>query len=349
MAEALATGSALYYPYIHIRSLDHVKASLIYWDRVRRIVPDMMRGGPDRKYAFDDSYDAQLLADHGLLVCTDPVPYENQAADKFFEHIAPQAANFRIDLDAGRELARSKRGIHIEKIGFEFLGRLQQMGLAYKFGDWVSMHDEVGAFYMFCLASEMGQKMNAALMGDSSEDAALGQSLLFEPSSPAEVSEHLLNVGISLPTPEALHDVPIKKVADFAQRRAGERLRFRQEVEGIIESARSSSDPNQIADYLSTRKTEIAEAVDAMRKTQDELLTGGVVGVAKITVPTSFAGAGAIAHVSPVGAAMLAAAGIAVMAIACFAETRGKLRQAKLFSPYHYLISVENDLGPRVI
>jgi hypothetical protein len=349
MPEALATGSALYYPYIHVRSLDHVKAALIYWDRVRRIVPDMMRGGQDRKYAFDDSYDAQLLADRGLLVCTDPVPYENRAADKFFEHIAPQAANFRIDLDAGRDLARNKRGIHIEKIGMEFLWRLQQLGLAHKFGDWVSMHDEVGAFYMFCLASEMGQKMNAALLGDSSEDAALGESLLFEPSSPAEVSEHLLDVGISLPTPEALHDVPIDKVADFAERRAGERFRFREEIEGIIAAARSASDPNQISDHLSKRKIEIAEAVDAIRKTQDELLTGGVVGVAKITVPTSFVSAAAIAHVSPLGAAILAAAGIAVMAIGCFAETRGKLRQAKLSSPYHYLISVENDLGLSVV
>jgi hypothetical protein len=41
---------------------------------------------------------------------------------------------------------------------------------------------------------------------------------------------------------------PQKKLADFATRRAGERLRFRQEVEGIIETARSASDPNQIAD-----------------------------------------------------------------------------------------------------
>jgi hypothetical protein len=152
-----------------------------------------------------------------------------------------------------------------------------------------------------------------------------------------------------LPTPEALHDVPIAKIADFAERRAGERLRFRQVVDGIIAAARSASDPNQIAAHLSTRKTEIAEAVDAIRKTQDELLTGGVVGIAKITVPTSFVSAGAIAHVSPVGAGILAAAGIAVMAIACYAETRGKLRQAKLSSLYHYLISIENDLGLRVV
>jgi hypothetical protein len=71
--------------------------------------------------------------------------------------------------------------------------------------------------------------------------------------------------------------------------------------------------------------------------------------VAKITVPTSFVSAVAIAHVSPLGAAILTAAGIAVMAIGCFAETRGKLRQAKLSSPYHYLISVENDLGLSVV
>jgi hypothetical protein len=309
----------------------------------------MMRDGRNKNHAFDDSDDARLLADHDLLVCTDPLPYENRAADKFFEHISPQAANFRIDIDAGRELARNKRGIHIEKIGMEFLWRLQQLGIAHKFGDWVSMHDEVGAFYMFCLASEMGQKINAPLLGDSAEEAALGKSLLFEPTSAAEVSEHLLNVGISLPTPEALHDVPTTKIADFAKNRAGERLRFRKEVDGIIEAARSASDPNQIADYLSMRKTEIAEAVDAVRKTQDELRTGGVVGTAKITVPTSFISAGAIAHVSPIGAGILAAAGIAVMAIACYAETRGKLRQAKLSSPYHYLISIENDLGMRVV
>jgi hypothetical protein len=80
-----------------------------------------------------------------------------------------------------------------------------------------------------------------------------------------------------------------------------------------------------------------------------ELLTGGVAGVAKITVPTSFASAAAVAHVSPLGAAILAAAGLGVMAIACYAETRGKLRQAKLASSYHYLISIENDLGLRVV
>src|SRR5215469_17691674 len=73
MADALATGSALYYPYIHVHSLDHLKAALVYWDRVRRIVPDMMRYSQDRQYAVDDSDDARLLADHGLLVCTDPV------------------------------------------------------------------------------------------------------------------------------------------------------------------------------------------------------------------------------------------------------------------------------------
>jgi len=36
--EKISPGTALYYPYIHPREIDHLKAALIYWDRVRRIV-----------------------------------------------------------------------------------------------------------------------------------------------------------------------------------------------------------------------------------------------------------------------------------------------------------------------
>jgi hypothetical protein len=100
---------------------------------------------------------------------------------------------------------------------------------------------------------------------------------------------------------------------------------------------------------LSKRKKQIAEAVNALRQTQDELLTGGITGFAKITVPTSFVSAGAIAQVSPVTASILTAAGIVIMAIACYAETRGKLRAAKLSSPYHYLVSAEKDLDLRMV
>jgi hypothetical protein len=181
-----------------------------------------------------DDADLKTLADHDLLVATRPEPYEDSAATRFFEHLQPHADRFRIDLETARSMASRNRGIHIEKLGYRVLGRLHSLGLAHQFGDWVTMHDEVGAFYMFCLASEMAEKMSAPLFTDSPTDAETGQALLFAPEAGQQVSEILLRLGIQLPSPEQLQDIPMEKVVEFADRRKSERLQFRSAVEGIV-------------------------------------------------------------------------------------------------------------------
>jgi hypothetical protein len=35
----MTIGTTLYYPFIHPRDANHLKAAMVYWDRVRRIVP----------------------------------------------------------------------------------------------------------------------------------------------------------------------------------------------------------------------------------------------------------------------------------------------------------------------
>lgn len=340
--EKLSTGTALYYPYIHPREINHLKAALVYWDRVRRIVPRPLDAG---KYVFDDDDAARMLADNELLLATKPEPYEAEATRKFFEHVEPQSDKFRIDLEAARGLARRNRGIHVEKIGGLAIDRLRDLGLAHRFGDWVYMHDEVGAFYMFCLASEMSRQIGAPLFSDHQEDAALGQSLLFEPDSSADVSEVLLRVGVKLPSPEALQDVPLRDVVNFAVKRADERRRFREAVEGIVKTARSAENQTAIEDYLATQRAAIESAVNDHRQALDELRVGVVASFAKITVPAAVASAVTALSLSEFVAAVFAGVGIAWSAIACIAETRGKLRQARTSTPYHYLTSIETAFG----
>jgi len=113
--KSISTGTALYYPYIHPRNMDELKASLIYWDRVRRIVPHLLLEGG---YVYGDDEDARLLADQGLLVATPPEPYEEKAAERFFEHIEPKRAQFHIDINTARNFAQRHQGIHIEKLGY---------------------------------------------------------------------------------------------------------------------------------------------------------------------------------------------------------------------------------------
>jgi hypothetical protein len=341
---SVPTGTALYYPYIHVRTPDQLKSALLYWDRVRRIVPPSVQTG---NYAYEDDADSRLLADNDLLIATSPGPYETVAADQFLSHIEPQSPKFRIDEVAARDLANNNRGIHIEKLGGNVLYKLQQMGLAHRFGDWVSMHDSVGAFYMFCLASEMAKQMDAPLMADSNQDAELGQSLLFEPTATADITDMLLDLTVDLPHEKQLHDISMKTIATFARKHAAERKRFRDAVENILNTARSNPDPNALADFLNSKRKEIDEAVSDHRKTLDELHVGGVSGAAKLTVPAGFAAGLAAYPISPMAASILAGLGLIVGGISVYAETRGKLRQAKRSSPYHYLLSIEKKFGSK--
>lgn len=342
----LSTGTALYYPYIHPRNADHIKSALLYWDRVRRIVPQSATHG---HVVMGDDDSARLLVDQGLLIATRPEPYEAEAAKRFFDHVEPHGEKFRINAGEARELARKNNGIHIEKIGWTVLRRLEEAGLAHQIGAKVFMHQEVGAFYMFCLASEMGTKMRAPLFSDTHDDASLGQSLLFEPAPEADVSGVLARVGITLPSPIDLQEVPMARIAAFARSRAAERQLFRETVEDVVEVVRSARDQNAIDDYLSTQRVKISRAVKDFRDTLDELNVGAANSAARITVPTAIAAAMVAMPFSEIAAATLASAGLTIGVISCFAETRGKLRNAKIAAPYHYLTLLEGEFGIKAV
>ena len=340
----MSTGTTLYYPYIHPRRPDELKAALLYWDRIRRIVPDSVAHG---KRVHGDDRDAEVLVDHELLISTNPAPYEPAAAERFFAHLEGKDDRFQIGFDTARDLARRNRGIHVEKLGSKILHQLHQRGLAQQFGNWVYMHDEVGAFYMHCLASEMATRMEAPLLTDSKEDAETGEAVLFQPQPGDGLTNSLVQLGINLPTPDELAHIPMVSIVAFAERRAAERQAFRLVSEALLESARSyqERDANALEDYLSSQQTQIREAVTNLRATLDELGVGAISGVAKLAVPSGVAAGLAALPLSPVAAAVLSVAGLAIAVVSCVAETRGKLRQARLSAPYHYLISMENEFG----
>jgi hypothetical protein len=186
--------------------------------------------------------------------------------------------------------------------------------------------------------------MTSPLFTDSHEEAEIGQSVLFSPQAGEDVSDMLLKVGIRLPKPEQLQHVSMKRMAQFSNERAAERQEFRSAVEALVDATKALSDPNAINDYLASQRVRIEQAVKNLLKTLDELGVGAISGAAKITVPTGLGAAIAALHFLPEAAAILATLGLAISGISCYAETRGKLRQARTSSQYHYLLSIEKDL-----
>jgi hypothetical protein len=194
----------------------------------------------------------------------------------------------------------------------------------------------------------MSRRMSAPLLAESSEDSEVGQSLLFEPGrdSADEVSETLVTLGVELPSPEQLRNVPADKIARFSERRAAERGEFRQAIEGLLETARTMP-RDAVPDYLASQRIRIEAARRNLSESLDELKVAGAWSMVKITVPTVVPAAVSAFYLPPVAASVLAATGIALGTVACIAETRGKLRQARTGSPYHYLISMAREFPDR--
>jgi hypothetical protein len=74
-------GVSLYYPHIHIRNIDWLKCTLLYWDVIRRIVPDNFP--PDEEDEARQDILSAIKA--GLLIRTDTSKYIERARDIFFE------------------------------------------------------------------------------------------------------------------------------------------------------------------------------------------------------------------------------------------------------------------------
>jgi hypothetical protein len=158
-----------------------------------------------------------------------------------------------------------------------------------------------------------------------------------------QTTELLIRLGIPLPSAEQLRGVAMSKIIAFSETRSAERAAFRGAIETILEAVCKYADPNAQADYLSTKRTTIARAIKDLNEAIDELRVGAFIGVAKIAAPAGFTTLAAALTLSPVVTTIVAATGLAVSGISCFAETRGKLRQARTSSPYHYVNTVRAE------
>ncbi|HKI01439.1 MAG TPA: DUF6236 family protein [Thermoanaerobaculia bacterium] len=352
-AKKSESGTALYYPFIHIRKPEYLKASLLYWDRVRRIVPDNLIN-PDGTVSGDDGSEIIAAAQGGVLLPTPSTEYNQAAEEMFFQKIMPslEQQDFIQTFSVKHPDVSVDDRIHVEKMGYPVATKLEDLGLAKRKGEWITVRDELGNFYMHCLATKMSQMMGAPLFTDSPGSTSWGKSLVFSPTKGAssdELTDELIQLGIRLPSPEAMAQVPIEKLLRFHHLRAPERQRFRRTIEDILEKAASKEDRPALADYMADKRTEITAAIDDFRGTLDDLQVQAVNSIAKLTTPaavTTLAGAIPAAVLgAPVLAAILTGYGLFLAGVSVYAETRSKLRQAKLGSPYYYLLSVEREIG----
>jgi hypothetical protein len=156
-------GFALYYPYIHLQDENWLKVAALYYDGLRRIVPEDFR--------TQDSKTVKLLNDEFQFI-KDLHPREEprDIAEGFlrFAHEELHDADKRRNLSSkiGKLLPpESGFRIHGSKIADQLRAELPNIGLAKKSDSrepWFDFEPVTGALYMTCLAKD-GRETRASI------------------------------------------------------------------------------------------------------------------------------------------------------------------------------------------
>ena len=376
----LIPSRALYYPTIQIRDINLVKLNLLYFDSIRRIVPQEFNYPRWTKTVeVGNQQELETIVAEGLLQNLDPGIYVQDAGKKFLDKISPilkQLGRSQVDKVIDIILNRSKNSIndftnsekdfyiHIGKMQGEVRYQLLDSGIAKESGEWISVPENFGQLYMICLASVMGEQINCPLITDHERQHNIAEYLSFgDPESFQENqqdSDFLSVLGqlkLQFPSYEEIQNVPAQKIISFNHQFRDERRQFRAAIEAIADFMKNEiNDPNQLKDYLFDQRQDIEAAITDYRQTFQELIpdqsVSGLMQTFTLEIPmnklANLASTTAAFWVNPVLGGVVGALNLAINLRAWQASHKLSQRAAQSdtpqeYLPWHYLVHLQDE------
>jgi hypothetical protein len=349
-----SSGVAMYYPNIDVES-NWLKTSLLYWDSVRRIIPQ------EAEWEIHDSPDIRRSLEEGCLINTSPADYREAASQLFIENFLPLLEKglskpARQVKQLARRLNRQRSDgflhqsnmppqgyVHPNKITHRLIGELQRRGCIKEEGNWLRVPQLVSGLYMVCLGGEMSRRIGTPLLTDVKEFATGGEYALFGTAPPVNELEErrnvLLKLGLRFPRPDALAQVPMQRVIEFNRQSFAERKQLRLALDGIVSQSQSITDFHALQDFWNERKRDVSETIQQHRRRLDEIgVSAGFMSFLKISAPLMVT---LIPNTEWIDTSALAAMGLAIGAVDWWANLRGKRELQERNCPWHYALRLE--------
>jgi hypothetical protein len=336
MASGVQPVRALYYPRVHFTSTQWLKAALLYWESILRIVPD--------GFALQDPPEVHELAAAGLIENVSPAPYREAAKRLFLHHLEGSLRRYDDAAGAGRTPSPAERKNYklfsTGEIDRGLLKELQTHRLAAVADDWVTMPSDMADLYTLGLANEIGRMLYAAPAtdGPTSHVAATllaRQEVTGDGSTEAPVDGYACARSIApFPALEAA-SVETEKLLRVRQKYADERRAFRALVQARAVAIAELESVEAIESHLRDLTIELENAADVCRSTRraSQLRDAGkIVGV---TAPASI---GTVVTLSGAPAIVAALGGVGTL-VAGFADWVSSQRQTHHVS--RYLVSLD--------
>lgn len=370
---------ALYYPWIDIRDEAWLKASLLYWDSLRTIVPE----------SIDDPYSTETgraLQSAGFLT---PIRVHSHMEE--IEELADDALNY-LSTAEGAELLISgeqsrRHEIHVEKLPYK-LGRLAEIhpeklpmeirhllkDWAYRSrrgNEWLRVDDGFANFYMTLLANKLSDRVGARLLTSipAADRLALAARLDAQLSGLVpwgvhgrsrrwheyeafgrrrRMPRHLAPGMLASLTLERIGidaDTPIDRLLEFKESHRDELALFRTKVEELAASVDADLPLEALRQRIAElHDNQVAPAITNLKQALEGRRIRWISeGLLKIAFLSAGSSSMLVAAGLAVPTALLAGAGLSLIVSGTMynVDKRDSLRG----NPYAYMLSVERDLA----
>lgn len=266
----MSGGTALYFPSIDIRDGGWLKRSLLYWERIRRIVPS---GVTPNDVGVVRTFDQS-----GLLLNTPPDAYRDVAADRFRSCWSDSLREVVKERDAEieRRLPNEPWLIHPDKLGRMLHEDLESCGAKSTPDGWLQVNSRFAGAYMHALATVMSTRLEAPMVTDTVFDLAVGERIAYAGALRTQDTDNttipvMLDLKIEVAAPKFLGSVSADAILKFREKFATERRAFREAVEAIRTTAAGMTDPLAVADFLNTKRDEIRSVTAEQRRSMRDL------------------------------------------------------------------------------
>ena len=363
----IAPSSALYYPYIEVKSERWLRSAVLFWDEIRTIVPESIRD----PYS---SNTARALSDAGVLV---PVKVASRMEE--VEGLTDSVLDYLTDPSAAPLLLgqSSRARIHPEKLSpfLNDLVRIHPEKLPYMMEDYLrsSLQDDgfysvprgFADFYMTLLASKLAGRLGLGLVTESAAAdqfaVTVRQGRPFGATDPefshrrrhgyfdafghprrlpTQVYPALL-VDMTIQHIDLPQDIPLEALLKFKASHQEELSLFRREVTRLATDIPADASVEAVRQSVHDQYTN--NVLPALKSLRTSLSAQGweasLNGFLKASFFSAAPTSAAILAGLPASLALLAGVGVSVTASAVLlASQRAK---AKLDSPYSYLLALE--------
>jgi hypothetical protein len=230
MADVQAV-EALYYPGSEFTSVRWVKAALLYWEGLLRIVPD----GITPK----DDDEVRELEAAGLIRKVSPGPYRAAAARTFEQQLAeilPGRDDMIIAPGSSNEDARLE-AVHLTEIDESLAKDLQSRKLLAVSGTWARMPAELARLYHVTLGCVAGEELFVApvtdhvLSDEASAYVVCRKRLALDPKTVPVNGLAWARLAVPFPGPDMVAGLSARRLIEIREKYARQRRVFRDLVQ----------------------------------------------------------------------------------------------------------------------